>query len=132
METYIIKPKVEFVNVVSNQRQKNLSNRQVMRIGRYDERNKYRVLFNIPINEIPADAEILSAKLFINIIDVEGRYLNKLTPYPIIEGWSIDTVNWCNQPKFSKDKCDQNVNIKTKPQYIFEITTIIQIFSTKY
>lgn len=126
MESHIIKPKIEIVKVVSNQRKTNLPTRQVMRIGKFDEKNKYRVLFNIPINEIPPDSEILSAKLFINIIDVEGGYLNKLTPYQLIEEWSINTVNWSNQPGFSKENCGKSVIIRTKSQYIIEITSIIQ------
>lgn len=126
MGSYIIKPKIKIIQVSKNQCQKNPGANWTMRIGRYNEENEYRVFFNISIDEIPQDAKILGAKLFINIIDVESGYLNKLTPYQLIDDWSINTVTWCNQPGFSKDMSGQSVNISRKSQYIFDITTILQ------
>jgi len=126
MGSNIIRPKIKIIQVAKNQCQKTPGANRTMRIGRYNEENKYRVFFNISIDEIPQDAIILDAKLFINIVGVETQYLNKITPYQLIDEWSINTVNWCNQPGFSKDMSGQSVNVSRKSQYIFDITTILQ------
>lgn len=130
METLILESNIKLAQVTSNCHSKHLYNSSIISIGMYHENEIYRILFKIPINKIPKDAEIVAAKLKLNLITKRSKNKNIITPYALIKKWDLDTVTWNNQPDFSPKIFGESVNVKEDLQYVFDITNIVKKWHT--
>lgn len=126
LEALIIKPKIELAQIISNHPCANLQNASAMYIGKSPKKNLYRLLFKIPIDKLPSNTTIISATLKINVTSVRSRYPNLITPYALIENWTIDKVTWDNSPSFDTEIFGDSVDVKRAAQYTLDITTIVQ------
>ena len=126
MDPLILKPKIQLAQVTSNCHLESLDNYSVMGIGMYDINKVYRILFKIPINKLPQDAEIVQAKLKLTLIANGSKCSNIITSYALMENWSLNTVTWYNQPDFNPEIFGEAVNVKRGVQYVFDITSIVR------
>lgn len=130
MDHIILEPKIQLAQVTSSHHPENLVKSSVMRIGMYDKKKIYRILTKISINEVPQDSEIIAAKLKLTLSANESKHTNVITPYALMEDWTLNTVKWCNQPAFNPEIFGKSENVKRESRYVFDITPIVQKWHT--
>lgn len=126
MEYKTIKPKVDLVQVMSNNDLIDSDNISFIHIGRYDEENLFRVLFKIFMNKIPQNVKIIDATLIINIKHVGSGYPNIITTYALMENWGLEGVTWENQPHYNTKISGESINVSRRSQCKLKITSIIK------
>jgi hypothetical protein len=100
----------------------------LIRVGRDDALEIYRILLQFSLNPLPADAVIISAflKLYMQVAGA-GQQAGIITPYAIDSSWNVNTVTWNNQPSFNAATSGSSQKAGTLlTQHSFDITTIVQ------
>ncbi|MBF8984554.1 DNRLRE domain-containing protein [Lutibacter sp. B2] len=125
MNSTIIQPQVETAQISMQKPNRIFGFCTTMYIGKKHLNDVYRILFNFPILEIPAECIILKAVLRI-YVQFAGMYKKSLfTPYALEENWSIDTVKWNNQPPFYPTVSGESKYITRSTFYTFNITDMV-------
>lgn len=127
MEPLCINPNIAIAQIMSNKPSKNYGNIPAMFLGRYTSDCICRIVFRVPITSLPQNAAILKAKFDItSFSNTMGSPPQKVTPYALTENWSVDTVNWDNQPAFNTEIYGESLNMCKGMQHEFDITSIVR------
>jgi len=124
LEYEIIRPKISIVQIMSNDFLENSDD--TIRIGKYNSKNLFRILFKISMDKLPQNAKIVDATLIINIKHVGTGYPNIITPYALMENWDLENVTWDNQPYFNNKICVGSINVTKRCKCKLKITSIVE------
>lgn len=120
-------PNLSIAQIMSNKPLENYGNIPAMFLGRYTSNCICRILFKFPITSLPRNAVILQAKFDItSFSNTMGSPPKKVTPYALTENWSVDTVNWDNQPPYNTEISGETLNMDKGMQHEFDITSIVR------
>ncbi|MBC8551242.1 MAG: DNRLRE domain-containing protein [Candidatus Marinimicrobia bacterium] len=89
-----------------------------------DQVETFRSLVRFPTINLPANARILSAKLYLYIVDLEGGSLN-LQIKGIGESWNEDEITWDNQPGYF-DSGDGSYILSSSTWQYFDVTNTVE------
>lgn len=127
MEPFHIKPNINIAQIISNKPSENFGYIPAMFLGRYTPNCICRILFKFPITSLPEDAMIIEATFNITSFSNNIATLpKKITPYALIENWSVDTVNWNNQPLFNEEIRGESAAAGRGIENEFDITSIVR------
>lgn len=128
MQYITVKPLLEIAQVSSMEPTENFSNIPLMRIGRDDPLEIYRILIKFPITSIPSEAAIMQAdlKLFMQLAGA-GQQPSEITPYALTGSWVESTVTWNNQPLFNPSIYGSSEKAGYQNSRVtFDITSLVQ------
>jgi len=128
MKCITITPQVQITQIAKKEPNKNFSNQDLIRVGRDDPLEIYRILLKFPITLIPQDAVVIGAylKLYMQVAGA-GQQAAVITPYALDSGWNISTVTWNNQPLYNTAISGSSQKAGTSLiQHAFDISSLVQ------
>ncbi len=126
MKCITITPQVQITQIAKKEPNKNFSNQDLIRVGRDDPLEIYRILLKFPITLIPQDAVVIGAylKLYMQVAGA-GQQAAVITPYALDSGWNISTVTWNNQPLYNTSHFGQQSKSRNQPyKHAFDISSL--------
>lgn len=127
MKSLIIEPNIELAQIISTNYLVNCYNTSIMCIG-MSNNSIYRILIKIPINNLPSNTEIIKAQLNITVSSVKPEFSKIITSYALMDPWTINTVEWDNQPSYNPCIHGKSVDVKKATKYDIDITPIIKLW----
>lgn len=124
----IINPQVEAAQISLAEPSKVFGIRKSMYVGRVESKKVYHILFKFPISMLPNDCVILKAILKIYVQFTGVRTSSLFTPFALQEDWSLDTVNWNNQPMFYTMYTGEPRYLTREGFYAFNITKPVDMW----
>lgn len=121
-----IRTPVEIAQISKNRPHTVFGDLKSMFMGRWDSKKINRILFKSPIDVIPEGVKIMKANLKIYVQYVGNSRASEFIPYAVGQDWSIQTVNWINQPTYFSHIKGQGIKITSAGFYSFNITHLVE------
>lgn len=125
MDSTTMYSQVEVAQIASNQASTVFGACKTMYVGQKNTTTIYRMLFKFPILSIPNHCIISKALLKIYVQFAANSNMSLYTPFALTNDWSVQTVNWLNQPSFDPLISGETKSMPTGGFYTFNITDLI-------
>ncbi|MCT4618911.1 MAG: DNRLRE domain-containing protein [Marinisporobacter sp.] len=125
MTPSIMNLQVEVAQISSGEPSKVFGNCTTMYLGRKNTSTFYRILFKFSVSSIPNHCIISNALLKIYVQHVSRGNTSLYTPFALTQDWSVQAVNWINQPLFDPTLLGESKAMSSGGFYTFNITNLV-------